>query len=104
MGFFDFVGDIAREVKGDIGGVARFGMDAFKQTQAIPLSIIGGGFGLANNIGGNLSGGLGKAVGGIGQGLGGLAGGLGGIMQYLPILLIGGGVIFGIVYLKKAMA
>ena len=100
MGIF---GDIFSEIKSDIGDVGKFGLDVFKQTQAIPLSVIGGGFGLANNVGGKLAGGVGGAVDKIGGGLGSIGGGLGSALQYLPLILIGGAVIFGIVELKKAM-
>jgi hypothetical protein len=97
MGFS--FGDIFSEIKDDVGQVGHFGLDVFKQTQAVPLAVIGG----ATRVGSGIGDGVGKAVGGIGNGLGGLAGGLGGTLQYLPIILIGGAVIFGIVELKKAM-
>ena len=100
MGIF---GDIFSEIEHDVGDVARFGLDTFKETQAIPLSIIGGGFGLANNVGGKLAGGVGGAVNSIGGGLGQIGGGLGSALQYLPLILIAGGGIFLVVQLKNSM-
>lgn len=96
-------GDIFSEIKDDIGGVGRFGLDVFKQTQAVPLSIIGGGFGLANNVGGKLAGGVGGAVDKLGGGLGSIGGGLGSALQYLPLMLVVGGGIFLVVQLKNSM-
>ena len=98
MGIF---GDIFSEIKNDVGQVGSFGLDVFKQTQAVPLSIVAG----ATRIGSGIGDGLGKGIGGVGQGVGNLAGGLGqglgSTLQYLPLILLGGGAIFLVVQLKN---
>lgn len=99
MGFS--FGDIFSEIKDDVGQVGHFGLDVLRQTQAVPLAVVGG----FTRVGSGIGDGVGKAVGGLGQGVGNgfqsLAGGLGGTLQYLPLLLLGGGAIFLVVQLKN---
>ena len=89
-GVFDAVGDVIKApvqiIETGVGAVG---------------SLVGGIGGGINNLGKGVGEGVSNLGAGVGSGIGSLGGALGNMTNFLPMLLIGGGILAVVLLLKK---